>query len=126
VISVQNKRVNSLNSRNRRSLFVAELLLRTARGPAVIELEFPGAPVSDRVDGVRELPPGRASGLSAQERLKPASAYSARNGRPTAPPPVGASPLPARGNHAERRTVRQLRCVERAGNDAAKLIARVR
>jgi hypothetical protein len=67
VISVHNKHVNSVRSRSTRSFVVAELLLRTARGPAVIELEFPGAPFGDRVDGVHELPPGRASGLSGQE-----------------------------------------------------------
>jgi hypothetical protein len=133
VISVHDKYVNSLSSRNRRSFVVAELLLRTARGPAVIELEFPGAPFSDHVSGVHELAPGRASGLSTQQRLQLASAYRARGGLPadeiafgdahsTAPPPVAESPAPARRNRRPRSAAQQLRCVERAGDDVAKLL----
>lgn len=126
VIRVHNKSVNGIDARNRHSFFVAELLLRTARGPAVIELEFPSAPFDDRVDGVQELPPGRASGLSGQQRVKLASAYQKRTGRPTAPPPAVESPVPAHGSPGPRRAAQQLRCVERAEDDAAKLLACVR
>jgi hypothetical protein len=80
VIGAGTKNINAISSRSRRSFLVAERLLSTARGPAVIELEFRSTPIIDRVSRVRELEPGRAGGLSARDRLRLASSYRARGG----------------------------------------------
>lgn len=135
VIGAHNRYINGTNRHTRRSFLVSDLLLRTESGPAVIELEFRLAPFSDRVGGVRELRPGEAPGLEAQDRNELVSAFAARGGKPAdrntlgesgaraqqpAPPTGGDSPTVG-GIALPRRAGAILRCVRRAGGDAAKL-----
>jgi hypothetical protein len=135
VIGAHNKHWGSSN--NKRSLFLAELLLRTERGPAVIELELPDTGLfSERVSGIHELDPDDAPGLAARDRTL-AAAYAARGGwpaaefqldkaatstLPTAPPPTAESFVPTSGNTSQLgAATKQLRCIQRADGDVAKL-----
>jgi hypothetical protein len=136
VIGARDRHINGTNRHTRSSFFVSDVLLRTESGPAVIELEFHLAPFSDRVGGVHELRPGEAPGLTAQERNQLASAFAARGGDPAdqtrlsesrartrqpTPPTGRESPPQASGITLPRRAEKILRCVRRAGSDAAKL-----
>jgi hypothetical protein len=83
VIGAHNAHVNTGDTADTRSFFVTELLLRTERGPAVIEVEFDNhALFSDEVSGVKELEPDDAPALPAQTRKRLAVAYAARGGKP--------------------------------------------
>ena len=121
----------------RRTFPVAQLLLRTERGPAVIEIEFDNGALlnSEEVSGVYELEPYEAPGLAGDVRL--AAAFEARGGSPAdqialsgegaAPQPArsaaaGEPPAPTSGANAGLgRAEKQLRCIQRAGADVAKL-----
>ena len=113
------KRVINPNRTTERSFHVADLLLRSRRGSAAIEIEFDnGGLFSERVTGVRELEPYRVPELSLEDRKQLASAYAKRGGTraeeialgddgadarpPTAPPPVAESSVAARANHGSR------------------------
>jgi hypothetical protein len=66
-----------------RSFFVADLLLDTRRGAAVVEVEFDNESInSDRVTSVYELAPSSAPGLSAAQRRQLDAAFKARGGTP--------------------------------------------
>jgi hypothetical protein len=131
-------RFPGVDDRGRRRAFpVVQLMLRTERGPAVIEIEFDDGALlkSEEVSGVYELEPYEAPGLAGDVRL--AAAFEARGGRPAdrialsgagaaaqpaKPAPAGQSPAPTSGaspwlGKAEN----QLRCIQRAGRDMAKL-----
>jgi hypothetical protein len=134
VIGARTKVINGSNRYESRELSVAELLLGTERGPAVIQLEF--TVLSGRVNGIRELQPFATPDLSGREREQLASAFAARGGKPAdqsmlsssgapaqqprpstgeeSPPAAGRITLPGRAE-----TI--LRCVRRAGSDSAKL-----
>jgi hypothetical protein len=122
-----------------RTFFVSELLLRTKHGPAVVELEFDNhaLPGSEEVSGVYELDPDDAPNLATQARKRLEAAYAARGGKPadqitlsgtsaplqaTTPARAGESPVQASGATPRlARAEKQLRCVQRAGGDLAKL-----
>jgi hypothetical protein len=121
-----------------RTFFVAELLLRTERGPAVVELEFDNHDLlgSEEVSGLYELEPDDAPRLSADARNRLETAYAARGGKPadqialsgatlqpTTPTSAGQSPLQASGATSRLgRGQKQLRCVQRAAGDVEKLL----
>jgi hypothetical protein len=120
-----------------RTFFVAELLLHTRRGPAVVELEFDNHDLlgSEEVSGLYELEPDDAH-LSADVRNRLQAAYMARGGKPadqialsgatlqpTTPTSAGQSPLQASGATSRLgRGQKQLRCVQRAAGDVEKLL----
>jgi hypothetical protein len=61
------------------------VLVRAARGPAVLELAFDNhsfSMKSEDVSGLSELAPDKVDGLSARERSELAAAYAARGGHP--------------------------------------------
>jgi hypothetical protein len=115
-----------------------QLLLRTERGPAVIEIEFDTGALlkSEEVSGVYELEPYEAPGLAGDDRL--AAAFEARGGwpadqvvlsgegaapQPAKPATAGEPPAPTSGaSPGLGRAEKQLRCIQRAGRDAAKLL----
>jgi len=131
VIGSHNKHINTGDNADTRSFFVSEVLLRTERGPAAIELEFDNHALnSERVSRVYEIEPGDAPGLGAKERKQLETAYAARGGRPadqlalsktTAPErPAIAPPVPVPASESARPDKR-LRCVQRANGDVTKL-----
>jgi hypothetical protein len=138
VIGAHNKAVGE--EPNTRTFFVAELLLRTKRGPAVVELEFDNHNLlgSEKVSGLYELEPKDAPDLAAKVRRRLEVAYAARGGKPAdeltlsgagsplqPTPPVHVRRFPRQAGAATARTVRapkQLRCVQRAGGDVGKLL----
>jgi hypothetical protein len=127
------------------SFYVAELLLTTRRGPAVVEVEFDNGSInSDRISSVYELAPSRAPGLSGAERRQLNAAFVARGDKPadettldgaasnvsTDTRAPAALTLPAGTAISHARTSRhpitgaaerQLRCVRAAHHDVAKL-----
>lgn len=149
VIATHNHEVNTGDVNEDRTYYVADLLLQTRRGPAVVELAFDNQSLSsERISAVRELKPGEASGLPATERKPLASAFAARGGRafgtatlsaPTASSvsaqagsaaPLqskrGAAPVAATAPavHASpqlTKAAKQLNCVRDAHGDVAKL-----
>jgi hypothetical protein len=124
-----------------RTFPVADVLVRSERGPAVIELAFDnGGIASEKVTGIQELGPEDLPELPAREREQLAAAYAARGGipanelsfkqataqtaQPVAPSPVEPSPPPRlRPNRSRkwREAQSQLRCVRRARGDVTKL-----
>jgi hypothetical protein len=134
MIGAHTKLINGLNRHESRQLSVAELLLDTERGPAVIELEFTF--LSDRVNSIHELHPHAGPGLTGRERERLASAFAARGGKPadqttlsesgartqhSTPPARRESPPTANGTTLPARAEKILRCVRRAGGDQARL-----
>jgi hypothetical protein len=140
VIGAHNKTVRDrfpgVDDRGRRRTFsVAQLLLRTERGPAVIEIVFDNGALlkSEKVSGVYELEPYEAPDLAGNRRL--VAAFEARGGTPAdqialsgAGPPqparraaAGESPTPTRRSARPSGAEKQLRCIQRAGGDVAKL-----
>lgn len=141
VIGAHNKTVRDrfpgVDDRGRRRTFpVVQILMRTERGPAVIEIEFGNGALlkSEKVNGVYELEPYEAPGLAGNRRL--VAAFEARGGKPAdqialsgtgaAPRPVkpaaaGESPAPTRRSARPSGAEEQLRCIQRAGGDVAKL-----
>lgn len=142
VIGARNKTVRdrfpAVDDRGRTHTFpVAQLLLRTKRGPAVIEVEFDSGALlgSGGVTAVHELEPYEAPGRAADRQL--AAAFASRGGKPAdqvvlsgaapAPQPAESAPVgqtraPTSGaRHLLDRAEKQLRCIERANGDAAKL-----
>jgi hypothetical protein len=129
--------------------FVSDLLLETAKGPMVLELEFNGGMLVtgyDKVTGVEELEPADVpdDALSDAEFVALAKAFDARGGAP-----AGELLLAGSGLDGSRRTPRepnalqkairkavgtptppkagedvarkQLACVQKAGGDVEKL-----
>jgi hypothetical protein len=137
ITRAHNRHVTTGNTADTRSFFVTELLLRTKRGPAAIELEFDNhAMFSDEVSGVHELEPDDAHGLSERDRERLEAAYEARGGKPAdllAVNPTPAAPQPTTEAHAKtqpppehssarhRAAEKQLRCVQNADGDVVKM-----
>ena len=138
VIGTHNERADS-GTKSSRTFPVADLMLRGARGPAVIELAFDNGGIgSEEVTSVYELDPDDAPGLSARDRRQLASAYAARGGIPAnestfqqataqtepSPPPRPAGASPVRANRSPRwgKAQKELPCVQRARGDVTKLL----
>jgi hypothetical protein len=120
VIETRNHRVGEGD--DARTYYVSDLLLQTARGAAVIELEFDSAQLlSDTVTDVRELAPDDVDGLDDAERSAVAKAHAARDAEPApkvATRTVAATPTVS---PAVLKAKQQLRCVQRAKGDVEKL-----
>jgi hypothetical protein len=138
VIGTHNERADA-NTESSRTYPVADLLLHSARGPAVIELAFDNGGIgSEKVTGVYELAPDDAPKLPARDGTRLASAFAERGGIPagedmleqsTAPTPqapaprhADAPPAGARPSPRLRKAQSELRCVQRARGDVTKLL----
>jgi len=138
VIGTRNERADA-NTNTSRTYPVADLLLRSERGPAVIELAFDNGGIgSEKVTGIYELDPDDAPKLPARDREQLASAFAERGGvladgetlehataqtrRPAAPRSVAAPPARAKPNPELRAARNELRCVQRARGDVTKLL----
>jgi hypothetical protein len=138
VIGTHNERADA-NTNTSRTYPVADLLLRSAHGPAVIELAFDNGGIgSEKVTGIYELGPGAAPKLPARDREQLASAFAERGGiaadedrlkqataqprQPAVPQPAAAPPAPAKPNPQLRAARTELRCVQRARGDVTKLL----
>jgi hypothetical protein len=139
VLGTHNERADA-NTSTSRTYPVAELLLRSVRGPAVIELAFDnGGIASEKVTGVYELDPNAAPALGARDREQLASALARRGGIPadataleqgtarTQRPPAlrRAEPPAAPPDRSPemRRAQTELRCVQGARGDVTRLLA---
>ena len=142
VIGTHNERADA-DTNSSRTYPVADLLLRSGRGPAVIELAFDNGGIgSEKVTGIYELAPDEAPELAAGKREQLASAFAERGGIPAdgealkhgtaetrqpATPKVAAPPRAvtrsavARPNPELRAARKELRCVQRADGDVTKL-----
>ena len=123
LIGTHNERADA-NTNTSRTYPVADLLLRSARGPAVIELAFDNGGIgSEEVTGVYELEPEDAPSCrhaiasSSRRRLRSVAASRPARRRSSRPPPRPADPL-RHGPHAHRRCerVRALGCGRRGTN----------
>ena len=132
VIDAHNKSINTGDSADTRSYFVADLLLRTARGPAVIELEYDNhslSNASETVSGVHELRPDKvpAGALGARDRAALAAAYAARAHAPSSPPAAAPAPSqrirPVITQLDHSAAMKQLKCAQDAKGDITKLKA---
>ena len=138
VIGTHNERADA-NTNTSRTYPVADVLLRSARGPAVIELAFDNGGIgSEKVTGVYELHPDAAPRLPARDRERLASAFMERGGipadedtlkqgtvqtrQPAAPRPVVVRSAPAKPTADQRAARNDLRCVRRARGDVTKLL----
>jgi hypothetical protein len=138
VIGTHNERADA-NTNASRTYPVAELLLRSARGPAVIELASDNGGIgSEKVTGIHELDPDDAAKLPARDREQLASAFAERGGipadgetlkqasartrQPAAPRPAGAPPARAKPSPELRAARNELRCVQGARGDVTKLL----
>ena len=82
VIGTHNERADA-NTNTSRTYPVADVFLRGARGPAVIELAFDNGGIgSEKVTGIYELHPDDAPKLPARDREQLASAFAERGGLP--------------------------------------------
>jgi hypothetical protein len=138
VIGTHNERADA-NTNTSRTYPVADVFLRGARGPAVIELAFDNGGIgSEKVTGIYELDPDEAPKLPARDREQLASAFAERGGipadkdtlkqgiaqtrQPAAPRLVVAAPARAKPTPELRAARKELRCVQRAGGDVTKLL----
>jgi hypothetical protein len=142
VIGTHNERADA-NTSTSRTYPVADLVLRSARGPAVIELAFDNGGIgSEKVTGIYELDPDDAPKLPARDREQLASAFAGRGGipadgetlkqataqaprpapRPAAPQPAASQPAPVKPNPRLRVARMELRCVQQAHGDVTRLV----
>jgi hypothetical protein len=138
VIGTHNERADA-NTNTSRTYPVADLLVHSAHGPAVIELAFDnGGLGSEKVTGIYELHPDDAPKLRARDREQLASAFAERGGipadkdtlrqgtaqarQPAAPRLVVAAQVRAKPTPELRAARSELRCVERARGDVTKLL----
>ena len=137
VIETRNHHVGSGD--DGRTYYVSDLLLQTARGAAVVQLEFDSMQlISDTVTNVRELEPREIKGLDDADLTTVAKAFVARGderGEPGSIPRPSprcrrsgptrrrpsAKPKQAAVSPEIRKAKRQLRCVQRAKGDVEKL-----
>ena len=122
VIDAHNKSINTGDSADTRSYFVADLLLRTARGPAVIELEYDNhsfSNASETVSGMHELRPDQVPGdaLGARDRAALVSAYATRAHAPSQ------RIRPVITQLDQTAAMKQLKCAQDANGDITKLKA---
>jgi hypothetical protein len=137
VIDARNKGINTGDSADTRSFFVADLLLETERGPAVIEVEFDNHSFANRsqeVSAVYELAPDDVPDgkLHAAEREDLVTAFEARGGEAAQELALSRAPmdLPEPGKPAESASppaestspaTEHLRCVQDADGDVTKI-----
>jgi hypothetical protein len=138
VIGTHNERADA-NTNTSRTYPVADVFLRGARGPAVIELAFDNGGIgSEKVTGIYELDPDDAPKLPANDREQLARAFAERGGipadedtlnqataqtrQPAAPRPAGAPPARPKPSPEVRVAQNELRCVQRARGDVTKLL----
>ena len=137
LIGTHNERADA-NTNTSRTYPVADLLLRSARGPAVIELAFDNGGIgSEEVTGVYELEPEDAPSCrhaiasSSRRRLRSVAASrparrrsvtTAQTRRPAAPRPARTPALRASPSPGLRKARNELRCVKRARGDVTKLL----
>lgn len=144
VIDTRNHRVGRGN--NARTYHLSDVLLQTAKGPAVIELAFDGVgPVSKDITRVYEIAPHDVpdSALSDTEFVALAKAYGRRGGSPASDlasvrltTPAAVKRLPAKVKALAkadalvstpspelREAKRRLRCIQRADGDVEKMTA---
>jgi hypothetical protein len=144
VIGTHNKSINGPDSVDDRSYYVAALWIDSRRGPAVLQVEFDNHALSnDEISSVHELEPGHTRGLSAAQRAQLEEAFAARGGAAADAAVLSAafSHVTAPAVHvtkvdAAKTTARvtkvhvakphiaiptQLRCVQQAHHDVAKL-----
>jgi hypothetical protein len=139
VIATHNDRADvNTNTNTSRTYPVADLLLLSARGPAVIELAFDNGGIgSQKVTGIYELDPDDAPTLSAADREQLASAFAERGGLPAnqhalrppvaltrqdTPAPTREQPTREHESREWRTAQRELGCVQRARGDVTKLL----
>lgn len=151
VIGTHNERADA-DTNSSRTYPVADLLLRSTRGPAVIELAFDNGGIgSEKVTGIYELHPDDAPKLPARTREQLASAFAERGGvaadadtlrhataatrraaevrqaaairKAAAPARALAQPTRAEPTPEMRAARSELRCVQRARGDVTKLLA---
>jgi hypothetical protein len=144
VIDSHNHSVNTGDNADTRSYYVGDVLLRSERGLAVIELEFDNqslANSSEKISSVHEIAPDkvRRHKLSEGDRHALADAFAARGNKtadrialsgafaevpqPTAPQTT-TPPAPTVDRAAQRRQragAKKLRCVQAAHGDVIKL-----
>ena len=138
VIGTHNERADA-NTNTSRTYPVADLLLRSAHGPAVIELAFDNGGIgSEKVTGIYELRPDDVPKLPARDREQLASAFAERGGipadkdalkqgtaqirQPAALRLVVTAPARAKPTPELRAARNELRCVQRARGDVTKLL----
>ena len=140
VIDTRNHRTGRGN--NARTYHLSDVLLQTAKGPAVIELEFDGLGIiSKDISEVYELAPRDVpdDALSDNEFVALAKAYERRGGHPASdlsvarvevPDAVTKRPAKVRRLHPKitpspelRDAQRRLKCVQQAKGDVEKLAA---
>ena len=127
------------NTDTSRTYPVADLLLQSAHGPAVIEVAFDNGGIgSEKVTGIYELRPDDVPKLPARDREQLASAFVERGGipadkdalrqgtaqirQPAAPRLVVTAPARAKPTPELRAARNELRCVQRARGDVTKLL----
>jgi hypothetical protein len=136
-----NHSVNTGDSADTRTYVVADMLIESRRGPAVLEVDFDNGSIgSDHVSSIRELDPRHAPGLSSAQRQRIESAFAERGGNLADSvtllehPAPAATPTPApRPVHIKRvhvtapadaalsKAAKQLSCVQGAHGDVAKM-----
>ena len=145
VIDARNESVGS--GQSSRTYYVADVLLQTAKGPAVVELEFDSPSLtysSERVTGAFELAPRDVpdNALEDADFVALAKAFDARGGEPagsydlsrsitiadaseTPEPVITPQPTPTKAEkqmaEQQKQAFKQLRCVQRAKGDIEKL-----
>jgi hypothetical protein len=138
VIDARNHSVG--HGQSSRTYYVADVLLQTERGPAVVELSFDSPSLtysSERVTGVVELAPRDVpdDALSDADFTALAKAFDARGGKPAGDITLSGAFLedvesvatPAatveavRPPAGQRQAMKQLRCVQAAKGDIEKL-----
>ena len=140
VIDTRNHRVGRGN--RSRTFHLSDVLLQTAKGPVVIELEFDGLGIiSKDISDVYELPPHDVpdSALTDEEFVALAKAYERRGGSfasdlsvASAEVPDAVKALPAKVRRLQpkvtpspelRDAQRRLKCVQKAKGDVEKMAA---
>ena len=130
VIGAHNKSINTGDAADTRSYFVADVLLRTEHGPAVLELEFDNHSLSnatEKVSAVHELAPAKVPGgtLASADRAALEAAFAARGDRPADAATLQTAPLRLKRIEAPAvrpaATPERLRCVQDAHGDVGKL-----
>lgn len=135
-----NHSVNTGNSADTRTYIVADVLVESKRGPAVLEVDFDNGSIgSDHVSSVRELDPKHAPGLNAAQRERVQAAFAKRGAKVAdaqtlleAPPLASPAPASRPAHHlrvhvapaadaALSKAAEQLSCVQAAHGDVAKM-----
>lgn len=115
-----NHSVNTGNSADTRTYIVADVLIESRRGPAVLEVDFDNGSIgSDHVSSIRELDPKHAPGLTSAQHRRIEAAFARRGGK--AVDTVTLSEATAPANAALTKAAKQLSCVQAANGDVTKM-----